>query len=179
LLGERVGRHRWSAVALGLVGVLIITRPSGAIAHWSSLMPLVAAFCYANYQIATRLIGRTDDPLATLFYTSIGGAAVTSLAVPFDWIWPTVAQWLILVALGGLGALGHFLVITAFTRAPASVLAPMHYTVLIWATLFGYLVFGDLPDVWTLVGAAVIVASALYVYYRERKLRTCGGAKNP
>lgn len=175
LLGEKVGIHRWSAVCVGLLGVLVIVRPGFGAMHWAALMPLLTAFCYALYQIQTRILSRTDEALTSLFYGALGGAALTSLAVPFVWIWPTWQQWLAFAWLGLLGTVGHFLLIRGFTAAPASVLAPFNYSGLLWAVLLGWLVFGDLPDAWTLIGAALIVSGGLYTLHRERKRRGLAG----
>lgn len=171
LLGEKVGVHRWSAVLVGLAGVLIIVRPGVGVMHWAVAMPLLTALSYAFYQILTRILSRTDEALTSLFYGALGGVVLTSLAVPFVWVWPTWQQWLALAWLGLLGGVGHFLLIRAFTAAPASMLAPFNYSGLLWATLLGWLLFGDLPDGWTLAGAAVIVASGLYILQRERRRR--------
>lgn len=171
MLGERVGVHRWSAVLAGLAGVLIVVRPGMGLLHWAVAMPLVTALCYALYQILTRVLSRTDEALTSLLYGALGGMVLTSLAVPFVWVPPTPEQWLALAWLGLLGGAGHFLLIRAFTSAPASVLAPFNYSGLLWATLLGWLAFGDLPDGWTAAGAALIIASGLYILHRERRRR--------
>ena len=169
LLGERVGPHRWAAVVIGLAGVLIIVRPGGGIAHWAAAMPLISAVAFAGYQIATRLLAATEFTFTTLFYTGIGGFIWISLAVPFVWVWPTPTQWGIFLGLGALGVAAHLCLIRAFALAQASLLAPFNYTKLIWAAVLGYLVFGDVPSLNTLAGSAVIIASGLYVVWRERR----------
>jgi len=171
LLGERVGRYRWSAVVVGLVGVAIVVRPGMGEMHWAVALPLVTAVLYAVYQIATRVLSQTDDPMATLFYTGLGGLLVSSAAVPFFWQPLTLEQWLAFAWLGLLGGIGHTLLIKAFTLAPASLLAPFAYTSLIWATLLGFFVFGEIPDLWTVVGACVIIASGVFIVWREHRLR--------
>jgi drug/metabolite transporter (DMT)-like permease len=166
LLGERVGWRRWSAVAIGFMGVLIVIRPSGT-TDWAVIFPLLSAFFYAGYQIATRLLARTDGALAMSFYTAAGGALIACLALPFGWVWPSPVQWLMMAAVGGLGGFGHFLLARAFTLASASLLAPFGYSTLLWSMLLGLIVFGQFPDGWTLVGAAIVVASGLYTFHRE------------
>jgi drug/metabolite transporter (DMT)-like permease len=171
LLGEKVGLRRWSAVLLGFVGVLIIVRPGGGaalgVSHWAMMLPLATAAVSAFYQIATRLVATHDPAETSLFYTAVAGAIVASAAVPFAWQTPDLAGWGLMLATGALSATGHYCIINAFMRAPASVLAPFSFTQLIWATLLGYVIFGDLPDGATLLGALVIIGSGLYVFYRE------------
>ena len=169
-LGERVGIHRWGAVIFGLFGVMFVIRPGMRIVHWASILPLIAALFYANFQITTRILGRIDDALTSLFYTSVGGLILSSIAVLFVWVSPSLEQWLILVWLGFLGVAGHYFMIKAFELAPVSLLVPFDYTALIWATLLGFVLFGDLPDAWTIMGAIIIISSGLYIIKRERRL---------
>jgi drug/metabolite transporter (DMT)-like permease len=177
LLGERVGWRRLSAVAVGFVGVLIVIRPGADTVHWAMLMPLVMAVCFALYQILTRLAGGLpgETAIAMLFYVAWVGTAVVSVLAPFAWTPVATLDWLWLVVMGGLGAAGHLLLIRALTVAPVSVLSPFIYTQLVWAIVLGFLVFGDLPDRWTLIGGAVIIASGLYTFYREAVRRQPGG----
>ena len=172
LLKERVGLHRWSAVVIGFLGVLIIVRPGGTTMQWAALLPLLTAFLYALYQIATRVLSRTTPSLVTFAYMVVVGTAGSTLALPFVWRTPDALGWVMMAASGLLHGLAHYLVTRAFALAPAAILAPFNYAQLIGATAFGYFVFGDLPDRWTIVGALVIVAAGLYVAYRERWRRT-------
>ena len=167
VLGESVGRHRWTAVLLGFVGVLVVMRPGSTIFAWVSILPFITAFLYAGVQISTRILGRTDGALTTLLYSSAGGAIICTIGVLFFWVTPSPGQWLVLVWLGFLGALGHYLMIKAYGLAPASLLAPFDYITLIWATILGFAVFGDLPDGWTVLGALIIMSSGLYLIRRE------------
>jgi len=167
LLGERVGIHRWAAVLLGLAGVLVIVRPGGGIAHWAAIMPLISATCFACYQIATRRLAATERTFATLFYTGVGGFLLASLAVGFFWRTPTPGEWAAFLALGTLGVGAHLCLISAFGVAQASVLAPFNYTKLVWAAALGYVLFDEFPTANTLAGSALVVASGLYVIYRE------------
>jgi drug/metabolite transporter (DMT)-like permease len=171
LLKERVGLHRWSAVIIGFLGVLVIVRPGGGTMQWAALLPLLTAFLYALYQIATRVLSRTTPPLVSFAYMVIVGTAGSTLALPFVWRTPDALGWAMMAASGLLHGLAHYLVTRAFALAPAAILAPFNYAQLIGATVFGYFVFGDLPDRWAIVGALIIVAAGLYVAYRERRLR--------
>ena len=172
ILGERVGRHRWGVVMVGLLGVLIIVRPGMGIVHWASILPFITAFFYAGFQITTRIVGHSDNALTTLFYTGLGGLILSSIAVLFVWVSPSLKQWLIFVLLGFLGSIGHYFMIKAFKFAPVSTLAPFDYTILIWATLLGFFLFGDLPDAWTITGTLIIISSGLYLIKRERRFVT-------
>jgi drug/metabolite transporter (DMT)-like permease len=170
LLGERVGPHRWLAVVVGFLGVLVIVRPGTDGFHWAMLASLGVALCGALYQIATRHVGRNDHALTSLFYVSAAGTVFAMPLTGLGWQMPEGWQWLALAAMGGLGSLGHLLLIEAHRRAPAPVLAPYVYVQIIPMSVLGYLVFGNTPDAWTLVGAAIIVASGLYVFYREHRI---------
>lgn len=170
ILGERVGIYRWSAVLVGFAGVVIVVRPGMGV-HWAVVLPLCSAFCFALYQILTRIVSRTDDAFTSMFYVALAGMVLTSAAVPWVWQPPAWHQWLWLIWLGLLGTIGHFILIRAFSAAPASMLAPFNYSGLIWATLLGWLVFGNLPDGWTVAGAVLIIASGLYTLHRERTRR--------
>jgi drug/metabolite transporter (DMT)-like permease len=167
ILGERVGPRRWIAVAIGFLGVLLVIRPGIGDIHPAMFLPLGMAFFYGLYQILTRRLSDTEPPLTTLFYTATVGAALTTLFVPFFWEAPSTQAWLLMVAMGFFGGFGHLLLIQAFRYAPASMLAPFSYVQLVWVTILGFLIFGDLPDAYTTAGAAVIVGSGLFVFYRE------------
>ena len=171
LLGEQVGPRRWACVVLGCVGALIVIRPGAGVAQWAALLPLGAACCFALYQIATRVLSYSDPPLTTLCYTVSVGAPVTTLAMPWVWVAPDWQGWLLMAAMGMLGGVSHFTLIKAFTAAPPAVVSPFSYTNLLWATLLGFLVFGELPDRWTVVGASLIIASGLYAFWREQRRR--------
>jgi drug/metabolite transporter (DMT)-like permease len=172
LLGERVGWRRWSAVVAGFIGVLIVIRPGVGAAHWALALPLATAFGFALYQILTRKVAAVpgETSVAMLFHLAWVGATVMTVVVPFFWRPVAPFDWLPMAAMGALGGLGHLILIRALTIAPASLLAPFVYTQIAWALLLGYLVFGDLPDVWMLAGGAVIVGSGLFVFYREAVL---------
>ncbi len=169
LLGEHVGLRRWTAVIVGFVGVLIVTRPGFGVMHPAAAVVLVAALASAFYQITTRKLSSTDNAYTTLFYTAITGVVVFGVAAPFAWRPPTPLGWALMAWTGVFGGLGHLLFIKAHHLARVAVLAPFLYTQLVFAALVGFLVFGDLPDLWTVSGAVVIIASGLYVFFRERR----------
>ena len=169
ILKEKVGMHRWSAVIVGLIGVIIIVRPGGNFWHLVSIMPLIGALFFALFQILTRLLSTTEKTHTTLFYTGLGGLGWSSLIMPFVWVTPTPIHILVFVATGILVALAHLCMINAFDYAEASLLAPYNYTKLLWVSVFGYFVFDDIPSFEMWVGALVIVSAGLYVLYREKK----------
>ncbi|MCW5729871.1 MAG: DMT family transporter [Alphaproteobacteria bacterium] len=172
LLGEKVGIRRWSAVAAGFLGVLVIIRPGAEAFTVGAVFPLLMALCYSIYQILTRKISAHEDAIVSLFFTALVGTLVMSAVLPFAWVTPATAwHGALVVATGCLGAFGHFALIKALAHAPASVLAPFSYSQLLWVTLFGFLVFGDLPDGIAVLGMAIIIASGLYIASREAQAR--------
>lgn len=171
LLKEQVGPRRWAGVLVGFLGAMIVIRPGADVLHSASMLIFAATFFNALFHITTRILGRTEDALTTLIYTAALGALISSLWVPFFWAWPSLEEWALIGLLGILGAASQYGLIKAFEAAAPVVIAPFNYTTLIWATSYGYLLFGDLPDRWTLLGAAIIVASGLYIFYRERVRR--------
>jgi drug/metabolite transporter (DMT)-like permease len=179
LLGERVGLRRLAAVVVGFIGVLIITRPGLGGLHPAAFLSLGAAVCYALYSIATRVLASSDSSATTMFYSGFAGILLVTPLMPFVWSVPESALvWTMIVVVGAFGALGHWLLILAHARAPTPVLSPFIYTQIVWMIALGFLVFGDLPDHWTLVGAAVVIGSGLYLLYRER-IRRASGLGNP
>ena len=171
-LGESIGPRRWAAIIVGFCGILIITRPGFGNMHPAALLTVIGTICYALYSISTRVLSTTDFSGTTLFYSGLFGAVVMSFVVPFVWSWPAgPLQVVVMIIMGTCGAFGHYLLILAHRLAPASILAPFIYTQIIWVVISGYLVFNDLPNHWTLIGGGVVIASGLYLLYRERKVR--------
>jgi len=169
LLGERVGIRRWLAVLVGFCGMLIIVRPGLSVFEPASLLVVGAAVLMALFVILTRKISRHASTARTVFYQALVGSLIMCAALPFIWVTPTWTDALLMVSIGVFGGTGQILLVSGYERAPASSVAPIAYTELIWAALLGFLVFGNLPDVWTVVGASVIVASGLYIANRERR----------
>jgi drug/metabolite transporter (DMT)-like permease len=168
MLGERVGWRRWLATLAGLVGVLIVVRPGGAGFQPASLLPALSALCWAFSLIVTRMMSGSENAIATVTYSTVFGALVMTLLLPLHWVTPTWETAWVGLFIGAVSTAGHWLVILAFRYAGASLLAPFSYIQLFWASLFGFLLFAALPDVWTLVGAVIIAASGLYTAHRER-----------
>lgn len=168
LLREQVNRSRWLAVIAGFLGVLFIIRPGTGLLQWPALLPIASAFCYSQYQIMTRKFSETEHPMATLFYTALVGCLLMSLVVPAYWKVPELRHLPLLVLLGAAAGFGHYMLIKALELENASFLSPLGYVQLLWVILFGFLVFGDLPDGWSLVGMVIIVGSGLYVALGHR-----------
>jgi drug/metabolite transporter (DMT)-like permease len=171
LLGEQVRRSTWLITLVGFAGVLLIARPGGALFGTGVAYALGAALCYAIYQILTRKLAATEHPNRLLFYTALIGTLSMSLTLPAYWDGqiPTLTQGLLIVSLGLYGGIGHFMLIRAFREAPASTLSPLLYVQLIWATLLGWWVFDQLPDLLAIVGMLIIGASGLSLAIRSRR----------
>ena len=171
-LGEKVGLRRWIATALGLIGVLIILRPGTSAFHIAAFFPLLSAFCWASTLIMTRMISGRDAAITTMTYSAITGLAIMTVMVPFAWVTPTWHDILFGILVGVASTAGQWIVVLAFRYADASVLAPFSYTQLLWVSLLGFFIFGEVPSIWTVVGAVFIVASGLYTAHRERVRRS-------
>jgi drug/metabolite transporter (DMT)-like permease len=180
-LGEQVGLRRWSAVAVGFVGTLIIVRPGFAAFEPGALLAVGAGMAYAVYQLLTRKLAGSAPPLVTLGYTALVGTLVMTAALPAYWVTPSLVDFALMVGMGATAAVAHFLIISAFERAQASLLAPFNYCEMIGAVTIGYLVFGDFPDSWTWLGVLILVASGIYISWRERRVRAAprGPATHP
>jgi drug/metabolite transporter (DMT)-like permease len=174
ILGEKVGPRRWLGVAVGFTGVIIILKPGFGF-EWASLFGLASALIYAVYQIMTRSLSGADHTMTTFFYTASVGAVLMAAVAPFFWETPTLADALLICLPGIFGGGGHLLLIMAFARSEASLLAPYFYTAILWATVFGWVFFGEVPDVFTFIGGGLIVAAGLYIWHRERKLAKMRG----
>jgi drug/metabolite transporter (DMT)-like permease len=167
-LSEKVGLRRWLATAVGLLGVLIVLRPGTSAFHPAAFFPVVSAFAWACTLILTRKMSGQERTVVTMTYSSIVGFAVLCALVPVVWVTPTWHDILLGLIIGVASTAGQWIVVLAFRYADASVLAPFSYIQLLWVTLLGFVIFGEVPDVWTVVGAAFIVASGLYTAHRER-----------
>jgi len=171
LLQEQVGWRRWSAVVVGFAGALMVIRPGSGFRDPAVLLILFSSFAYALYQIATRLV-RTDTAATGIIFAALLGSLGMSLAMPFIFVMPrSLLDMVLFVTLGLLGGAGHYMVIRAFQLGPAAVIAPLGYVELIGSVVLGYLLFGNFPDVWTLLGSGVIIASGIYIAMRERLRR--------
>ena len=168
LLSERVGAHRIAAVVAGLAGVAIVMRPGAGVFEWAALLALASALFFSFFQITTRVLAATEAPFTTLLYTGIGTLACSSVAVPFFWAPISTFEIGVFAVIGALGVGAHVCMIRAYEFTQASFLAPFNYAKLLWAVALGYLVFAEVPQLNVIAGSAVIVASGLYVLYRER-----------
>lgn len=176
LLKEWVGWHRMLAIIAGFLGVLLVMHPGIGTVHWAMFIALGAMLGYALYNIATRYLAAFDPASVTQTYSPLAGVILLAPPALAEWHWPTEPlQLLMLASLGFWGGLGHWFLILAHRGAPAPVLAPFIYVGLIWMSALGFLVFGDVPTMWTLSGAAVVILSGLYLLARERKV--LGAAK--
>ena len=173
LLGEAVGKHRWSAVAVGFIGVLIMTNPSGAIfgggAGIGAAMGVLAAFMSALMTITIRQLNKTEPPVTIVFYFATIGTVFFGSMLAFFWVAPTPWEWAGLVAVGLIGGLSQLLMTYAYRHAPASTLAPFGYASIIWSTALGYLIWSQLPGARVMAGSVIVIISGLYIIYRETR----------
>jgi drug/metabolite transporter (DMT)-like permease len=167
-LSEKVGVRRWAATIVGLAGVIVIVRPGTGAFQIAALLPIVSAFAWACTLVMTRVMSGREHATTTMTYSSIVGVCVMSAMVPFVWVTPSLNEILICLLVGVASTTGQWIVVLAFRYADASVLAPFSYIQLLWACILGFLIFGEVPDAWTMTGASFIVASRLYTAHRER-----------
>ncbi|MGF1608174.1 MAG: DMT family transporter [Kiloniellales bacterium] len=167
IVGEPVGPRRWAAVLVGFVGVLIIVRPGAEAFRPEALLVLLSALCFALAMLVTRRMVRSETNAAILFYSTVGGLIANGLLLPLFWSAPTADDLGLFFLLGLLGGVGSFLIVVAYRHAPAAVAAPFDYSALLWSTLIGWLVWRDVPEPAVWLGAAVVVASGLYIIHRE------------
>jgi drug/metabolite transporter (DMT)-like permease len=171
-LRESVGIRRWLATAVGLIGVLIVLRPGSGAFHPAAVFPIVSALAWACTLIMTRMMSGTERAITTMTYSAITGLCILTALVPLVWVHPSWHDIFFGIVIGVASTVGQWIVVLAFRYADASVLAPFSYTQLLWVSILGFLVFGEVPDVWTVTGAGFIVASGLYTAHRERLRRS-------
>jgi S-adenosylmethionine uptake transporter len=170
LLRERVGIRRWAAVTIGFVGSMIVIRPGMDALHPAVMLVVVAAILFALRQIISRALADTDRTTTTIAYTALVGSFLLTLPLPFVWQSPSsTTEIVLLTSIAIMAAGAEILVIKALEVAQAVVVAPMQYTLILWGTAYGYFVFGQFPDMWTWIGAIVIIASGLYTLQRDAK----------
>lgn len=176
LLGERVGWQRWGAVIVGFAGVLIIVRPGAETFNWATLLSLGMALSLALYNILTRKLAGVDSAYTQQFYAAL---VATVFVAPFaigGWVWPLdLAGWVAFVSLGVLATIGHLIFTIAHRLAPASSLVPFIYTQILAMSAASWLVFGEAPDIWIYLGVPVVIASGLFIWFRERRQDQAGG----
>ncbi len=168
-LKEKVEPARWMAVLCGFIDVLTIIRPGSSVFSWAVFLPMGNALAFAVYQILTRRLAGIDSPYTSIFYSGMVGTVLLTAALPYSWTPVQSGLHLAaLVTLGMIGGCGHLLLIQAYHYGPASRLAPFGYTQLIWVMILGFVAFGDFPDIWSLVGIAILVASGIYMAAHQR-----------
>lgn len=167
ILKERIGPHRIGAVLVGILGVLIMVRPGGGAFDWAALLCLGSSFCYSLSMVLTRHLGATESLPSLIFYPNLAYLLGAALLLPATWTPIPPAHVVLLVGFGVFVILPHLAITQAYRIAPPPVLAPFDYTTLVWAMLWGWLLWNDLPSIATLLGAAIVVMAGLYVIYRE------------
>ncbi len=172
LLGEYVGWRRWMAVLSGFIGIVIIMRPGGGVFQWAALFPLAASLTGAFRDILTRGMSETETSVALLFYTSLGVVLASMVILPFVWQPVPFADWGWFAVNGFLIGSAHFLMIETFRYGEAALVAPFKYSGAVWAAIFGYFIWGDIPDLGTVMGVTVVVVASIYILYRERVRRS-------
>ncbi|WP_108838916.1 DMT family transporter [Tateyamaria sp. Alg231-49] len=169
-LGEALGPRRIGAIAVALVGALIVIRPGTDVFQPAGLLPLVAAFCFASYTLITRRLGPDEDVWTSLFYTGLVGAVILTLILPFHMPTFNLTSIALLCLIGAVGTAGQLMLIRALSMAEAGLLAPFNYTGLIFAVIWGLVLFGEVPDAFTMLGALVIAGAGIYVWHRETRV---------
>ncbi len=168
MLGEWVGWRRILAICVGFSGVLFVTRPGFGGIHWAVSFSFCATLSYGLYVLWTRYLARFDPAETTQIFTPVAGVIALAPFALSGWQNPeSIWVWLLLISMGISGGFGHWLLILAYERAPAPVIAPFAYVSIIFMIAFGFLVFSDVPDWWTLLGSGIIIASGIYLLFRE------------
>ena len=170
LLGEKVGYWRWSAIMLGFIGILVTIRPFDSVFHYAAFYSLGGAFCFALYSILTRRLAGEISVDVMQFHSGFVGTVVLLPFAILSWQSPdTMMDWAIMIMLGVFGWMGHQLLTHAHSFAAANVLTPFGYSFILFLTTWSYLVFDHLPDIWTVIGASIIITSGLIIWFREMK----------
>lgn len=171
LLRERVGVYRWFAIALGFAGIMVAIRPFSEDFHWAVFLSLGGAACFALYSILTRQLSGVVSTDIMQFYSGLVGTAVLLPFAVFEWQNPASGfNWLVMISLGFFGWAGHQLLTRAMQFAPPNLLMPFGYSFILYLTIWSYLVFDNVPDSWTLAGAAIIIVAGLIIWFRERHI---------
>lgn len=169
MLGEKVGVHRWGAVIAGFIGVLIIVRPGSSAFEPVALLALLGAACIGLTTIYVRKLTRTETTESIVFYFTMTTTVCAAVALPFFWTTPGSFDFLMLAAIGVLGGIAQLLRTQASKLADVAILVPFHYTALLWAMFFGYIIWNELPDLFTIIGAMIVAGSGLYIVFRETR----------
>jgi drug/metabolite transporter (DMT)-like permease len=188
LLRERVGIRRWSAVLVGFAGVLIMVRPGSGVFHPAALTAIAGAFFYGLAMVSIRHLSRSEPAGAIVFYFTLFATVAGLLSLPLawlapawidPWLWPDTSGWAVLVGIGLIGGIAQLTLTYAFKLAPVAVIAPFEYGALVFGVVLGYLIWNEVPDRFILLGAVIVVASGLYILYREIKLGRLARSPQP
>jgi drug/metabolite transporter (DMT)-like permease len=166
-LGESLGKRRIIGIGVAMIGAIVVLQPGSSVFSLNALLPLAAAVCYSGYALLTRRVGPDEDVWTSLFYTGLVGTVILSLLVPFAWVTPDLTAIGLMGLMAVCGTVGQLLIIRSFSTGEAAMLAPFAYTSLIFAAVWGTVLFREWPDIWTITGALVIAAAGLYVWHRE------------
>ncbi len=170
LLGERVGLKRWMVAIIGFLGVLIIAKPTPSTFQWAAFVALAAAVASTARDMVTRHISAVESSNLTTFYSMVITAIAGSLtALVSSWRWPTGVDFWLFILLAAFNGGAHFMMIESYRRAEASMVAPFRYTALVWAILFGYVIWGDVPNLWLIAGSGLVIGSGLYLFRHETR----------
>jgi drug/metabolite transporter (DMT)-like permease len=167
LLGEKVGIHRWSAVVVGFLGVLLIVQPGGAMFNIGAVTALGGAVANAFSMVTIRQLNQTDRPMTIVIYFTLFSTLLTAIPLPFIWVMPTLRDWGLLIVLGLTGGLGQYFLTRAYGLASAAVVSPFNYISLLWAAVFGWAIWDDVPALHVFAGSAVVIASGLFILFSE------------
>jgi drug/metabolite transporter (DMT)-like permease len=167
-LKEQIGLHRWTAVIIGFIATLIIIRPGLGVVHPAVFLVFIAASLFSVRQILSRYMSRSDRTITTIAYTALIGSFWLTFAMPFVWTWPTSnLEIILIISISVLAAIAEISVIKALELTEAVILGPVHYTLIVWGVFYGFVVFGQTPDLWTWIGTTIIIMCGLYTLYRE------------
>lgn len=169
MLGEKVGPRRWIAIVVGFIGVLIIIRPGMIPISWGAIAALGSGVLYAFGLITSRRLAATESLPSLMFWFSTIGLVTTGALLPFDWRWPVADDLVPIAIVMVLTTIAQLFLTQAFRYGEVSLIAPLEYTALIWGSLYGWLIWSEVPDRWVFIGASVMVASGIYLIHRERK----------
>ena len=169
ILGEKVGWRRWTAIAVGFGGIVIMLRPTSSAIQWLGLLPLAAAFCSSMRDIYARRLAASESANSMMFWSAVATITFTLFSLPFGWTAPNAPDWGLFAIAGLFIGVAHYFMIEAYRLSEAAVVAPFKYSGILWAVLFGYIVWGDVPDTFIICGGTLVIASGLYILQRETK----------
>ena len=171
LLKERVGPRRWTAIVIGLIGIALIFRPGTELFVWISLGPLLSALAFAMTMILVRKYGQKESATAIAFYFTVVTLLISALMLPFVWLTPAIDDLLIMAVIGSFAGIANISMTHAFRVAEPSILAPLQYSTIIFGISFGYFFWSEIPDIWMISGATIIISSGIFIIFREAKGR--------